>query len=77
MKAAYRNPQQYSATQNGQPDAAGRQYEEYTYAPPSSPPEQSAWQVAKLSPSLHNLLRQHFGYDEFLPLQEAIISTVL
>ena len=26
---------------------------------------------------MRNLFKQHFGYDEFLPLQEEIISTVL
>ena len=26
---------------------------------------------------MQDLLKQHFGYDEFLPLQEEIISTVL
>ena len=26
---------------------------------------------------MRNLLKQHFGFDEFLPLQEEIIATVL
>ena len=26
---------------------------------------------------MRDLLKRHFGYDEFLPLQEEIISTVL
>ena len=30
-----------------------------------------------MSETMHHLLKRYFGYDEFLPLQEEIITTVL
>ena len=76
--------QQDRTTQSGQPAVASCQRERSTNAPPSTPPAQGTTENATMKTqnaekpiSMHHLLKRHFGYDEFLPLQEEIISTVL
>ena len=69
--------QQDRTTQSGQPAATGRQSEPSANAPPPTPPAQGTTESAEQSSPRHHLLKRHFGYDEFLPLQEEIISTVL
>lgn len=34
-------------------------------------------QILQVTPSPHSLLKQYWGYDEFLPLQEASVQTIL
>ena len=44
--------------------------------PPTLPAQEAAENAIQPGPILH-LLKQHFGYDEFLPFQERIITAVL
>ena len=59
--------QQDRTTQSGQP----------ANAPPPILPAQEAAENTEQPSLMHRLLKRHFGYDEFLPLQEEIITTVL
>ena len=69
--------QQNATTQSGQPAVTGRPSEPSANAPPPTPPAQGTTENAEQSIPMHHLLKRHFGYDEFLPLQEEIVSTVL
>ena len=69
--------QQDRTTQSGQPAVTDRQSEQSENAPPPTPPAQEAAENAKQPPPIHHLLKRHFGYDQFLPLQEKIITAVL
>ena len=64
-------------TRSGQPDVTDRQSEQSANAPPPTPPVQEAAENAKQPGPIHHLLKRHFGYDEFLPLQEKIVTAVL
>ena len=76
--------QQDRTTQSGRPAAAGHQSEQPADAPSPIPRAQGTIENAEVKTQdaeqptpMHQLLKRHFGYDEFLPLQEEIISTVL
>ena len=69
--------QQDRTTQSGQPDVTDRQNEQPANAPPPTPPEQEAAEEARQPPPMNHLLKRHFGYDRFLPLQEKIVTAVL
>ena len=69
--------QQDRTTQSGQPAVANRQSEQSANASPPTPPVQEAAENAVQPGSIHHLLKRHFGYDEFLPFQERIITAVL
>ncbi len=69
--------QQDCTTRSGQPDMTGPQSEQSANAPPPTPPAQEIAENAVQPDPVHHLLKQHFGYDEFLPLQEKIVTAVL
>ena len=69
--------QQDRTTQSGQPTVTDRQSEQSANAPPPTPPAQEATENTRQPDSVHHLLKRHFGYDEFLPLQEKVIAAVL
>ncbi|MDE0312400.1 MAG: DNA helicase RecQ [Caldilineaceae bacterium] len=69
--------QQDRTTRSGQPDMTDRRSEPSANAPPPTPPAQEAVENAMQPGPIHHLLKQHFGYDEFLPLQEKIATAVL
>ena len=69
--------QQDRTTQGGQTAVGDHQSEQSANAPPPTPPAQEAAENTTQPGPIHHLLKQHFGYDEFLPFQERIISAVL
>ena len=69
--------QQDRTTQSGQPAVTDRQSEQSANAPPPTPPVQEAAENAIQPSPINHLLKRHFGYDEFLPFQEKIITAVL
>ena len=69
--------QQDRTTRNDQPDVTDRQSEQPANTPPPTPPVQEAAENAKQPGPIHHLLKRHFGYDRFLPLQEKIVTAVL
>ncbi|MCZ0940630.1 MAG: RecQ family ATP-dependent DNA helicase [Caldilineaceae bacterium] len=69
--------QQERTTQNGQPALTDRRSEPSANALPPTPSVQETVENAVQSGPIRHLLRQHFGYDEFLPFQERIITAVL
>ena len=69
--------QQDRTTRSGQPAVTDRQSEQLANAPPPTPPVQEAAEDAIQPTPIHHLLKRHFGYDQFLPLQEKIVTAVL
>ena len=69
--------QQDRISQSGQSAVTDRQSEQSANAPLPIPPAQEAIENAIQPGLIHHLLKQHFGYNEFLPLQEKIITAVL
>ena len=69
--------QQDRTTHSGQPAVTDRQDAQSANAPPPTPPVQEAAEDAIQPTPIHHLLKRHFGYDQFLPLQEKIVTAVL
>ena len=69
--------QQDRTTQSGQPAVTDSRSETSANVPPPTPPVQEAAENAIQPDPIHHLLKQHFGYDEFLTFQERIITAVL
>ena len=69
--------QQNATTQSGQPSVTNRQCEQCANASPPTPAAQGTTENATQPGPMHHLLKRHFGYDEFMPLQEEIITTAL
>ncbi|MDE0463284.1 MAG: RecQ family ATP-dependent DNA helicase [Caldilineaceae bacterium] len=69
--------QQDLTTRSAQPDVTDLQGAQSANAPPPTPPAQEAAESAIQPGPIHHLLKRHFGYDEFLPLQENIVTAVL
>lgn len=69
--------QQDRTPHSGQPAVTDRQSKQSADAPPPTPPTQEATEDKIQPPPIHHLLKRHFGYDRFLPLQEKIVSAVL
>ena len=63
--------------QQSEQDVADRQSEQSTNAPPPTPPVQETAENAIQPGPIHHILKRHFGYDEFLPFQEKIITAIL
>ncbi|MDE0200410.1 MAG: DNA helicase RecQ [Caldilineaceae bacterium] len=69
--------QQDRTSQSGQSAVTDPQGEQSANVPPPTPPAQKAAENAIQPGPIRHLLKQHFGYDEFLPFQEKIITAVL
>ncbi len=69
--------QQDSVSQSGHFSETDQLDDQSANAPLAIPPAQEAAENAKQPGSIHLLLKQHFGYDEFLPFQEKIMTVVL
>lgn len=63
--------------QSSEQDEADRQGAQSANAPPPPHPVQEAAENAKQPGPIRHLLKRHFGYDEFLPFQEKIVTAVL
>ena len=63
--------------QQSEQDVTDRQSKQSANAPPPTPPVRETAENAVQPGPTYLLLKQHFGYDEFLPFQEKIVTAVI